>query len=363
MVELNWKIGVEIELVAPKRFNRRDLALEIAQQHDGIVRPFFHPQSEPSKVPGKPLFQNLTLGFEVIDSQNGAMIAQCVDDLTLQDDFDKSHPPQPGWYRIVSDEGRLLRLIMQQANPEAPLSEVLVPIAHLFGTEPKTGQGDMVRVADDTGASIAIAAPLPGERERPCELITPPIDSHHLDYLESLLAIARSMGFTVPNEGAIHIHFDAEPLQSTPVLVNLMRLLWHFGTDLRHKVGTNTRCRRLGKWHQELYQFVQKPYFIHLPWEEAKERLAKFEITKYCDFNIKNLIHPTPAKHTFEVRIFPVWLHGQPIIEAAALFEAILRWAMDFKENTPIKNIPPDIKTLLHDLPLSQELRQIWQKK
>jgi len=359
MVKLNWKIGVEIELVAPKGLSRRDLANTIARQYGGIVRPFFHPQSEPSKVPDKPLFQNLTLGFEVVDSQ-GLMIAQCVDDLTLQDDFDKTHPPQPGWYRIVSDDARLLRLVMQQSNPAAPLSEVLVPIAHLFGTEPQVGRGGMVRVEDDTGASIAIAAPLPGERERPCELISPPIDTNHFERLESLLTIARSLGFTIPSEGATHIHFDAAPLQSVPVLVNLMRLLWVFGEKLRQMVGTNPRCRRLGIWPQELYEFVQRPEFTALPWEEARERLAEFELTKYCDFNIKNLIHPTPAKHTFEVRIFPVWLLMQPIIEAAGLFEAILRWAMDFKENTITKSVPPDIETLLNDLPLSQALRQIW---
>jgi hypothetical protein len=95
---------------------------------------------------------------------------------------------------------------------------------------------------------------------------------------------------------------------------------------------------------------VQRPDFITLPWEEARERLAKFELTKYCDFNIKNLIHPTPTKHTFEVRIFPVWLHGDAIIEAAGLFEAILRWAMDFNENTIIKSVPPDIETLIKEL-------------
>ncbi len=362
MIELNWKIGVEVELVAPKGLSRRDLALAIAQQHNGSVRTFFHPQSEPSKVPDKPVFENLTLGFEVIDSQ-GFMLAQCVDDLTLQDDFIKLHPPQPGWYRIVSDDSRLLRLVMLQADPIDPLAEVLIPIADLFGTELKIAKEGMVRIVDDTGASIAIAAPLPGERERPCELITPPITANHFARLEFLLAIARSKSFTVPSEGATHIHFDAKPLHSAPILANLMRLLWTFGTSLRQLVGTNSRCRRLGMWSQELYDFVQQPEFYNLPWEAARERLAQFELTKYCDFNIKNLIYPTPAKSTFEVRILPVWQHGLPIVEAAGLFEGILRWAIDFKPNTPLKNIPANMETLLCELPFSQELRQIWQAR
>ena len=348
----NWKIGVEIELVAPKGCSRRDLAVAIAQQHGGVVRPFFHPQSEPSKVPGKSLFKNLTLGFEVVDSQ-GNLIAQCVDDLTLQDDFDKVHPPQPGWYRIVSDDARLLRLVMRHANPAAPLDELLVPIARLFGTEPEKNTEEMVRVVDDSGASIAIAAHLPGERERPCELITPPIATHHLEHLESLLAIARSLNFTIPSEGATHIHFDATPLQSVPVLVNLIRLLWFFGKELQQLVGTNPRCRRLGTWHPQLYELVQQPDFIFLPWEIAKEHLTQIELTKYCSFNIKNFIYSTPGKNTFEVRILPVWLHGQPIVEAAALFEAILHWAMDFNPNTPLKNLPPNMQALLKELQMS----------
>ena len=362
MMELNWKIGVEVELMAPKGLSRRDLADAIAQELGGTVRPFFHPQSEPSKVPGTPLFQNLTLGFEVIDPQ-GNMIAQCVDDLTLQNDFDKTHPPQPGWYRIVSDDPRLLRLVAQQANPAAPLSEILIPVAQLFGTEPEISNDGMVRMVDNTGASIAIAAPLPGERERPCELITPPIDADHFERLESLLAIARSLGFTAPKEGATHIHFDASPLHSATVLANLMRLLWVHGGTLQKMVGTNQHCRRLGTWSHELYELVQKPEFLNLSWQEAKIHLGQLEIIKYCDFNLKNMIHSTPVKDTFEVRIFPVWLHGQPIIEAAGLFEASLRWAIDSGKNVQTKSVPLEMQTLLNDLPMSEKLRQVWQKQ
>ncbi len=358
-MEINWKIGVEIELMAPKGLSRRDLALAIAQQQGGTVYPFFHPQVEPSKVSGYPLFNNLTQGFKVIDAA-GQIIAQCVDDLTLQDDCDKSHPPQAGWYRIVSDEARLLQLVMQQTDPAAPFSEVLSPIAQLFGTEPQSSQDGMVRVVDLSGAAIAIAAPLPGERERPCELITSPIDKNHLARLESLLSIARSLGFTAPIEGATHIHFDAELLQSASILANLMRVLWTYGAELRQLVQANPHCRRLGKWDRQLYERVQDSEWSKKNWEEAKQSLAELGVTKYCDFNLKNIIHPTPDKHTFEVRIFPVWLDGLAIIEAAALFEGLLRWAI----NSPANSIvPSDIVILLNELPISKELCETWQKR
>lgn len=345
-----WKLGVEIELLAPPGRSRQDLAVAIATHTTGAqVRRIFHPQGEPSKVPGTPVFENLTLGFVVEDAQ-GNMLAQCVDDLTLQDDLDRQHPPRPGWYRIVSDDARLLRLIMRHADPAAPLQTVLDPIASLFGTRVEQGEGGMARVRDESGASIAIGAPLPGERERPCELITPPIESDHLDRLEDLLGLARSLGFGIPAEGAIHLHFDATPLCSASAVVNLVTLLGLHGETLKQQLGANPRCRRLGAWPQELFDLVASPTFVHLTWEEAQAQLAQLSLTKYCDFNLRNLVHSVPNKHTFEVRILPVWLHGQQIVEAAALFAAILQWACDGGRQRT--SVPADFAALRKILPL-----------
>ncbi|HIK03219.1 MAG TPA: amidoligase family protein [Trichormus sp. M33_DOE_039] len=362
MSELNWKIGFEIELIAPKGFSRQDLAKIISQQHQGSVRRIFHPQSEPSHVPGTPLFHNLTLGFEVIDQQ-GNLIAGCVDDLTLQDDLDRTQAPQLGWYRIVSDDMRLLHLIICNADAAAPLDEVLQPIASLFATDLEAGEGGMVRVADHIGNPIAIAAPLPGERERPCELITPPIDTNHFQRLESLLASARSLDFSIPLEGATHLHFDATPLCSTRVFANLVNLLWTHGENIKYLVGTNPKCRRLGKWDEDLLMLVNEPDFCELSWAEAREYLMKLQLTKYCDFNLKNLIYQITEKHTFEVRIFPAWIDSQPVIEAAALIEAILRYAIVAHEILPTSPLAWELESVqkfLKEIPLQADFRQIW---
>lgn len=361
-MSLNWKIGFEIELMAPRGLSRQDLAELIAQQHDAGVRRVFHPQSEPSQVPGTPLFQNLTLGFEVIDRQ-GRLIAKCVDDLTLQDDLDKAQKPKPGWYRIVSDDTRLLQLVNSQANPADSLTTVLKPIASLFSTYPEAGPGGMVRVADNTGNPIAIAAPLPGERERPCELITPPIDTNHGDCLEVLLSAARTLGFTIPAEGATHLHFDAVPLCSAKVFAHLVNLLWTHGENLKRLVGTNSRCRRLGMWDQELLVLINESDFCELSWFDAKARLAKVELTKYCDFNIKNLIHVIPDKFTFEARIFPSFLHTQSLIEVAALMEAILRHAAtasNISPTAPLEWKLESVQEFLKALPIAEHFRSVW---
>ncbi|BAY83596.1 hypothetical protein NIES267_30850 [Calothrix parasitica NIES-267] len=362
MNKLNWKIGCEIELLAPKGLSRKHLAESIAQAHNGTVRRIFYPQSEPSHVPGTPLFHNLTLGFEVVDNQ-GKLIAKCVDDLTLQDDLDKSHPAKPGWYRIVSDDTRFLQLITCQADAEQSKSDVLNPIANLFGSHVEQGVEGMMRVADNTGNPIAIAAPLPGERERPCEIISAPIDTNHQEKLEVLLETARLLGFTVPVEGATHIHFDAKPLCSANVFANLVNIFHAHGKNLKRLVESNPKCTRLGSWDTNLIKLVNESGFRELPWEEAKTRVAKLELTKYCDFNLKNLIHPIQDKFTFEVRIFPVWLDSQPIIEAAALCEAILRYAiseLQISTTAPLNWELKSIQNFLKIIPMSEDIQGMW---
>ena len=97
MSDIDWKIGVEIELLAPKGASRETLAKRVAERVGGTVTRIFHPESETSALPGQPVFENLTLGFRVADAR-GNWVASFVDDLTLQRDLDKRHAPQPGWW-------------------------------------------------------------------------------------------------------------------------------------------------------------------------------------------------------------------------------------------------------------------------
>jgi hypothetical protein len=325
--DLAWRLGVEVELLAPPGRSRRDLAEELARRSQGTVQRFFHPQSEPSRVKGIEIFENLTLGFKIFDG-SGQEIAKCVDDLTLQRDLQRRAASKKGWYRIVSDDPRLLRLVMLHGDPERDLPEAIEPIAKLFRTPLNRGPKGMFRVADSVGAPICIAAPLPGERERPCEIITPPLDDNHEERLEGLLSPARELGFTIPAEGAVHLHFDAEPLCSATTFSNLVTTLDGRREELRAKLGTNPRCRRLGPWPPELLELVSTTEFRSLPWEEARTRVAALKPTKYRDFNIRNMALGLKSKHTFEVRILPVWTRAEPILRAAMVFERILQEAM-----------------------------------
>ena len=361
-MELDWKIGIEVELMAPPGANREDLASALAEQAGGRVRRFFHQESEPSQVPGTPIFHNLTLGFEALDA-NEKPLLKCVDDLTLQADFNKKCAPKPGWYRIVSDDERLLRLISRHGDASLGLPHALEGARALFGTEFYKGEGGMYRLVDEMQAPIAIAAPLPGERERPCEIITPPIEKNHLSRLTNIFKIAKELGFMLPAEGATHLHFDASPLCSALTIINLVRLIQPNALNLRRLVRTNPNCRRIGSWPKPLLELVNSHRFRTADWESAQELLGSLRLSKYCDFNLKNIAHAFDHLHTFEVRVLPSTLDADNIIRIAGLFEAILRRAINPEPVRPAKERlwrVADLKALLGDLPLDESHRRWW---
>lgn len=297
-------LGVELELLCPRGVSRRDVAEAIAASHHATVHPVFHPDSEPALVPGTPVFENLTLGFDVRDS-DGGLVARLVDDLTLQDDLDRQAAPLPGWFRIVSDDRRILHLVRRHGRADGTLLEALQPLADLFGTQLDIDQG-IVRVADPDGSPLALGAPLPGERERPCELVTPPLPRSQLvERVHALLTPAKALGLTVATEAATHIHVDRRPLQSARIVRDLVRL-WEARADaVKAAAGTNPACRRLGGWTPRLRETVEEPGFADLPWPEAKRRLAGLGLSKFVDLNLKGLAHDLAGKPTVEARFFP----------------------------------------------------------
>lgn len=358
---LAGRVGLEIELMAPRGSSRQALAEAIAAAHGGSVSRVFYPQSEHSQIVGTPVLENLTLGFEVRDAQHQG-IAWCVDDLTLQADCDRACPPQPGWYRIVGDDIRFMQIITRLSDANLPLAEVLQPVAHTLGLELQQGPQGMVKLADDLGPPIAIATPLPGERERPCELITPPLTYAQLPQLETYLQIARQLNFYAPVEGATHLHFDAAPLCSAPAIRNLVNLLWAFGPVLKGLVASNSRCQRLGLWPAELLILVQAPDWSDLSWDQARERLKTVPLTKYCDFNLKNIVYAPRRKHTFEVRILPVYLTLPPLLDTIDLMADLLNRAIDRAPVLPHNPWPvgtEGLNALRQALPSSQFLREL----
>ncbi|WP_432522653.1 amidoligase family protein [Kineococcus sp. SYSU DK006] len=313
------RAGFEVELLAPPGASRRDLAEDLARRRGGSVRPFFHVDTEGSAVPGVDAFWHLTPGFRVLDAA-GEPVCSLVDDTSVVADLDARARPRPGWYRVVSDDARLLRLVARHADPAAGIGSVLGPVAALFGT-PVQQLGAVHRVDDAAGATIAMAAPLPGERERVCEVITPPVEAGHEEVLEALLAPARALGFSVPREAAVHVHLDAAPFRDPGRFAAVVRSFGGRRRELHERFGTNPHCRRLAPLPAELVELCARRW---PDWESLRAAAARTPVTKFCDLNVTRVLGLRPGPDTLEVRILPGALDGASIAARLADLEDLL---------------------------------------
>jgi hypothetical protein len=315
---LRQRIGFELELLAPRGSSRRALAERLTAVCGGEVRTIWHLDSEP--VPLESLggrFLHLTQGFEV-RRDSGEQLCTLVDDITISADLDPKQAAAEGWLRLLTDDLRLARLLEQQCDPAASVEAVLDPIAALWG-EPVETIGNIRRL-DSAGATVVLAAPVGGERERPCEIVTPPLVANHREALEELLAPARELGFTVPLEAAVHLHVDGAAYRDPAALANLVRLFAYWREPLRELLGTNPECRRLRALPDELVAAVDgEPSY-----DELRAAAKAGGLTKFFDVNLTQLFRDDPIRDTVEIRILPGAIDADEVVKRAALVEQLL---------------------------------------
>jgi hypothetical protein len=338
---LRRRTGFEIELMAPPGLSRRTLAEDLAARFGGRVHPVWHHDSEPSLVPGLGRFLHLTQGFEVRRA-DGRLVCTLVDDVTLLHGLDSRAAAPEGWFRILSDDNRLLRLLAAHSDPGGVLDNALDDPAKLWGTTVQQ-IGDVYRLDDPGGVTIALAAPAGGERERPCEIVTPPLTGDHGAALEKLLGPARELGFTVPLEAAVHLHLDGAPFRQAPALANVVRLFAHWREALRALVRTNPACRRLASLPPELVRTAEgAPSFSDL-----KQAATLGGLTKFFDVNLTQLFADHPVRDTIEVRILPGAINADDILNSAGLIELLLERCLD---PAPFPAPPADPSTAVLEL-------------
>ena len=329
--------------MAPPGLSRRTLALDLAGRHCGQVRAVWHHDSEPSLVPGLGRFLHLTQGFEVRRG-DGSVLCTLVDDVTLLADLDPRAPAPPGWHRLLSDDPRLLSLLAAHSDPGAALEDALNATARLW-TATVQRYGDVYRLDDPAGATIALAAPQGGERERPCEIVTPPLTGDHRAALEELLHPARELGFTVPREAAVHLHLDGAPFRQAHALANVVRLFAYWRDALRTVLQTNPACRRLAPLPATLVEAVGgTPRY-----DDLCRAAEDGGLTKFFDVNLTQLLTDTPLRDTIEIRILPGAIDTDDILNRAGLVELLLERCLE-PEPFPLSPTDPDaaISGLLH---------------
>jgi hypothetical protein len=338
---LRRRIGFEVELMAPPGLSRRSLAAELADRCGGRLRPVWHYDSEPSLVPGLGQFLHLTQGFQV-HRADGSLLCTLVDDVTLVAGLDARAAPVPGWFRVLSDDPRLLRLLAAHCDPGGPLSAALDRPAQLWGTQVEQ-IGDVFRLDDPGGATIALAAPQGGERERACEVITPPLIGHHRAALDDLLAPARELGFAVPAEAAVHLHVDGGPFRRPRALANLVRLFAHWREPLRTVLRTNPACRRLAALPAPLVAAADAGASA----ADLRTAADKGKLNKFFDVNLTQVLTDVPLRDTVEIRVLPGSIDADEIIHQAALVELLLDRCLD---EEPVPDPPADPAAAVDDL-------------
>jgi len=283
----------------------------------------WHQDSEPSVVArlgGR--FLHLTQGFEVVLS-SGRSLCTLVDDVTIVADLDPTAAALPGWHRLLTDDARLLRLLARVSDPGGPIETSLDGAAALWGVTVEQ-HGNVWRVESEH-ATIALATPAGGERERPCEIVTPPLTEAHGVALEDLLGPARDLGFTVPAEAAVHLHLDGAPFRDPSALANVVRLFAHWREPLRTLLGTNSHCRRLAPLPAELVAVVDGTPTT----EELRDAAERGGLSKFFDVNLTQLLRDDPIRDTIEIRILPGALEADEVIAHATIVEGLLERCLD----------------------------------
>lgn len=317
------RVGYEVELLAPEGQSRAALAGRLAQDLGGHHERIFHHDTELTKVKGRPVFHHLSLGYDVFDA-DGVFRCRLVDDITITADLDERAEPSNGLYRLMSDERRIMNLVERIADPSADAATVLTPLAALYGTELEQGRVGLTQLRDQYGASVAVAALQGGERERVCEVIFPPMVDTHRAQLATVLDVARDVGFRVPAEAAVHVHFDADCFRSAPALARLGRA---FGLDraaVHERLRTNPKCRRLAPLPPELIDAVTATGFETTPWDEVASWLATIDLPKHADVNLRALGGHRTAVDTVEVRVLPGSVDAERICAATDLVRTML---------------------------------------
>lgn len=301
----------------------------------------WHHDSEPAPVPrlgGR--FLHLTQGFEVV-RDSGELLCALVDDVTIVADLNAAAAAPPGWHRLLTDDARLLELLARTSDPDGSLDTALDGVAALWG-EPVERIGNVWRL-DVAGATIALATPSGGERERPCEIVTPPLVADHAAALEELLGTARGLGFTVPHEAAVHLHLDGGRFREPHALANVVRLFGRWREPLRELLATNPRCRRLAALPAELVDAADGDPSL----DDLRAAAKRGGLTKFFDVNLTQVLRDDPLRDTIEIRILPGAIAADEVIERAALVEKLLDRCCD---PVPFPAPPPTVDAAIREL-------------
>ncbi len=300
-------VGLELELLAPVGNNRDDLARALARDFGGALRFGTSYHGEGHLPDGHPDCR-LTPASRV--DVKGAWFASFVDDPTIRDDL---LDPTPQRRVARTDDVRLAAFIERSCWSASP-RKVFAALQKTFSTH-ETDEG----LYDPWGQPLVLWHHEPAERQRVCEVVLRPLSTRERGpVLKKVMARARSLGFTVPLEAAVHLHVDAAPFRSARAL---RRLVSEWNDSWRARFEPNSRCRKLGPFTPTMQRVVNTSVDDD-DFQTIAVGLLLAGLHRSMDINLLGLLERAPKHPTVELRCLPGSLDAHATLERMALADA-----------------------------------------
>lgn len=308
------RVGLELELLAPRGLARAQVARALADRFQGRVEHGFKYHSEGRLPDGRPLCQ-LTHASRVRVGRR--VLLTLVDDPTVRRGLPRSPAPRD---LPATDDVRLALLAERHCwGADASLASRLRPLARLFG-----GTVDARGVQDPYGHPLVVLLRAPASHQRVCEVVTRPLRTRaeRARVVAGVLEVARRLRLRVPAEAALHAHYDAAPWRSTERLGRLVVAATDDRAAWQAALQPNPRCRKLGPFPPEVVRVARARRGVPFPTFAAALHLAGAR--KEGDLNVLGVIEPRPRQHTLEVRCLPMTLDAGALLARLEAAEALL---------------------------------------
>lgn len=307
------RVGLELELLAPRGVDRPAVAHALARRVRGHVEYGFKYYSEGQLPGGRPLCL-LSEAVRVVDG-NG-VLATLVDDNTLRAGL----PARPKRRTLAATDDVRLALLAERQCWSRRRDGRLAPLAALFGGEASEGG-----LTDPFGHPVVVPLEEPVAWARVCEIVTRPLATRaeRAQVVGLVLDAARELRLVVPASAALHAHYDAGPWRSTPALRRLILDSVDRRADWHARLAPNPRCRKLGPFPPDVVRVAREGARVVFPTFAAAVRLAGAK--KEGDVNVLGVVEPRPRHPTLELRCLPMSLDAGRVLASLEAGEALLR--------------------------------------
>ncbi len=281
-------VGLELELLAPPEKTRNDLARLLAKHAGGALRLAFKYHGQGTLPDGRPDC-HLTPAARVM--VRGKWLASVVDDPTIINEL----LPNAEQMRIARTDDVRLAAWIERHCPGT------------FGALMKTFSAteDENGFVDPWGLPLVRWHHVSAQRARVCEVVLRPMKGKELAAtLRQVMKLATSLNFTVPDEAAIHAHFDAAPFRSTAALRRLVLEWTKQRPVLLRKFEPNPRCRKLGPFPADVVRVADLATDA-LEFDTLAAGLLLGGLHRAVDLNLLGLVERYPKQPTIEVRCLP----------------------------------------------------------